>query len=448
MTGILPEEEQLPRNRSHLELQKAIHTGTGMDPLNNLYHLIITITICSLLIAAGISVFFSPDQPVHDNPTDRPPVKTEGTIPDQDTHETYIVRVLWFDDRNRTYSFQDYSLETQPDPQTYAITDAPPVPGAKAAMIRFLTWDGRTEKTTGARYLLDQGTVTSILNRYSLTSTTTPEPTPIPPTIQTPAPLETPGPGTVIPGLDDVCVTRNGLCTASFGYTSRNDKTVQVPVGEKNRFSPGEKNRGQPEIFQPGVHHDVFSITYSPDSTNQVWTLMDQQVSAGTVKPVETDITVEPLTGYAPLEVRFSEHSTGETATNPLTSTWEIGNGTVLHDTSPFSHRYENPGTYRIIHTVRNRCGEADKTVLVHVYRASFNRVMDPGSPLTIRFSDTSEGEPDVWFWNFADGYTSWEQNPVHTFPGLGRYQVGLTVSGKNGRGSVVQAIDIPVNGS
>ncbi|MDD1724343.1 MAG: PKD domain-containing protein [Methanospirillum sp.] len=419
-----------------------------MDPVNNLYHLIITITLCSLLIAVGISVFFSAEHSSKDNQATQPPAKTDETIPDQDTRETYIIRILWFDDQNKTYSFQDYPSDTRPDPQTYAVTGVPPVPGAQAAMIRFLSWDGKTEKTTGARYLLDQDTVTSILNRYSLTSSVTPEPTPVPTAIPTPVPLETPKPGTVIPELGGVCIADKGLFVASFGYTSRNDKPVLIPIGEKNRFSPGEEDRGQPDIFQPGIHHDLFSITYSPDSTNQVWTLMDQQVSAGTVKPVTTKITVEPVSGYAPLEVRFSALSTGGTATDPLSSYWDIDNGTRISDTGQFSHRYENAGTYRVTHTVRNRCSDADDTVLVHVYRASFRWVAEPASPQTVRFSDTSGGEPDLWFWDFADGNTSWEQNPVHTYPGIGRYQVGLTISGKNGRGSVVQSIDVPVNAS
>ncbi|HOW05416.1 PKD domain-containing protein, partial [Methanospirillum hungatei] len=56
----------------------------------------------------------------------------------------------------------------------------------------------------------------------------------------------------------------------------------------------------------------------------------------------------------------------------------------------------------------------------------------------------TSGGDPDVWFWDFGDGYTSWEENPVHRYQNPGTYKVGLTLSGKHGKGTVVHSIIVP----
>jgi hypothetical protein len=36
----------------------------------------------------------------------------------------------------------------------------------------------------------------------------------------------------------------------------------------------------------------------------------------------------------------------------------------------------------------------------------------------SVYFSDLSQGNPTAWFWDFGDGETSTEQNPVHFFPG------------------------------
>jgi parallel beta-helix repeat protein len=41
----------------------------------------------------------------------------------------------------------------------------------------------------------------------------------------------------------------------------------------------------------------------------------------------------------------------------------------------------------------------------------------------------TSGISPYVWFWDFGDGYTSNEQNPVHTYTKTGKYTVTLTVT-------------------
>lgn len=50
---------------------------------------------------------------------------------------------------------------------------------------------------------------------------------------------------------------------------------------------------------------------------------------------------------------------------------------------------------------------------------------------LSVNFTDTSsdtDGNVVSWDWNFGDGGTSTEQNPVHTFNAAGTYNVSLTV--------------------
>ena len=47
--------------------------------------------------------------------------------------------------------------------------------------------------------------------------------------------------------------------------------------------------------------------------------------------------------------------------------------------------------------------------------------------PFTATFTDTSEANPTKWLWDFGDGTTSTEQNPVHTFKAAGTYNVTLT---------------------
>ncbi|MCK9278643.1 MAG: PKD domain-containing protein, partial [Methanoculleus sp.] len=50
--------------------------------------------------------------------------------------------------------------------------------------------------------------------------------------------------------------------------------------------------------------------------------------------------------------------------------------------------------------------------------------------PLAIQFTDTSGGNPTAWAWDFGDGNTSTEQNPVHIYTRVGTYPVTLTVTG------------------
>ena len=60
--------------------------------------------------------------------------------------------------------------------------------------------------------------------------------------------------------------------------------------------------------------------------------------------------------------------------------------------------------------------------------------------PLTVEFSDKSEGSVTTWAWDFGDGTTSTAQNPSHTYSKSGNYTVTLTVTGPGGTDSETKA--------
>ncbi|HZV68383.1 MAG TPA: T9SS type A sorting domain-containing protein [Saprospiraceae bacterium] len=64
------------------------------------------------------------------------------------------------------------------------------------------------------------------------------------------------------------------------------------------------------------------------------------------------------------------------------------------------------------------------------------------GFPHGILFTDLSYFNPEVWHWDFDDGSTSSERNPVHAFES-GLYHVCLTVSNANSSDSSCQWIEI-----
>jgi PKD repeat protein len=64
-----------------------------------------------------------------------------------------------------------------------------------------------------------------------------------------------------------------------------------------------------------------------------------------------------------------------------------------------------------------------------------FSYVQGQGSNLmAVRFYDESTGNPDAWEWQFGDGQTSSEQNPVNIYPMAGEYHVFLDASNELGR--------------
>jgi hypothetical protein len=69
--------------------------------------------------------------------------------------------------------------------------------------------------------------------------------------------------------------------------------------------------------------------------------------------------------------------------------------------------------------------------------------------PLIVQFTEASTGGAVIWNWNFGDGTTSSEQNPIHIYTNAGSYTVSLQVF-NSVQGSVVETkIDyITVNNS
>ncbi|MBP1909377.1 lectin-like domain-containing protein [Methanolobus bombayensis] len=60
--------------------------------------------------------------------------------------------------------------------------------------------------------------------------------------------------------------------------------------------------------------------------------------------------------------------------------------------------------------------------------------------PLSVNFTDNSSGLVESWLWDFGDGNTSTDQNPVHTFDS-GNFTVNLTVTNINGSSSSLMNI-------
>ena len=97
--------------------------------------------------------------------------------------------------------------------------------------------------------------------------------------------------GNVFPTLQ--CVTNNGdgTYTAYFGYVNTSSSTVIIlvdPIFSKNMFTSNPKNRGQPTVFLPGTHDNVFSVVF--DGNTITWMIKEdqaarQQVDASSSSP-------------------------------------------------------------------------------------------------------------------------------------------------------------------
>jgi len=158
----------------------------------------------------------------------------------------------------------------------------------------------------------------------------------------------------------------------------------------------------------------------------------------------KADFSATPTTGNAPMTVRFTDQSQG----GPKKWTWIFGDGQGSSDQNPV-HTYWTAGIYNVILTVSNDYGTSDITknsYIVVVAPLTSQYTADPmtgSSPLTVRFTDKSLGNPATWYWNFGDGITSTEQFPSHTFTAPGAYDVMLTVARDTNSDTSTQVINV-----
>jgi gliding motility-associated-like protein len=166
-------------------------------------------------------------------------------------------------------------------------------------------------------------------------------------------------------------------------------------------------------------------------------------ISFSTQAQLSANFTATPLSGCAPLVVRFTDQSSG----SPTQWKWDLGNGTISFLQNP-SVTYFNPGQYNIRLVVHNAAG--DSSVIIKNQYITINAapaVAFSGSPLTgcfplpVSFTDLSSpgsGSIAQWQWDFGDGNGSSIQNPSHTYTSSGNYNVTLRVTNSLGCISVL----------
>ena len=141
-----------------------------------------------------------------------------------------------------------------------------------------------------------------------------------------------------------------------------------------------------------------------------------------------TDFSASSTSACNSLTVDFTDLSNG----SPTSWTWDFGDDNSSTEQNP-SHTYTEPGTYSVSLTTSNSTCSNSETKMAFITIsgspvADFIATPTSGTdPLVVNFSDASGGNPTSWLWNFGDGNSSTEENPSHTYIGLGSNTVTLT---------------------
>lgn len=147
------------------------------------------------------------------------------------------------------------------------------------------------------------------------------------------------------------------------------------------------------------------------------------------------NFTSNVTSGCAPLSVNF----TNQTTSMPNIYRWDFGDGTFSTAANP-TKVYNTPGTYAVKMYAANSSLCADsitKVAYITVNQApvadfTANNRTGCRTPFVVGFSDISQGAVS-WLWNFGDGSTSGQQNPVKVYTQTGRFNVSLSIVSAQG---------------
>lgn len=145
--------------------------------------------------------------------------------------------------------------------------------------------------------------------------------------------------------------------------------------------------------------------------------------------------------GDAPLEVSFTaDQSTDDVGI--VSYNWDFGDGTSSTEVNP-THTYTLSGNYMATLTVTDASGLEDTASITITVNGAGTPVavivadkVEGPLPLEVTFTgDQSTDDVGIatFNWDFGDGNTSQEANPVHIFTEIGEYTVTLTVIDEEG---------------
>jgi len=172
---------------------------------------------------------------------------------------------------------------------------------------------------------------------------------------------------------------------------------------------------------------DVMTVDVFDDNNDKIETFtVDRSPKAG------FDVSPE-AGGPPPLAVNFTDTSTGKRNKYQ----WDFGDGTVTDVLNGMNastkHTYAKEGTYTVKLTIWSAYGNNTKTITNAIH--AWNLADFSADPLevdiaqSVTFTDKSVGDVTEWTWNFGDGNTSTEQNPVHQYAANGMFTVKLTIN-------------------
>lgn len=167
---------------------------------------------------------------------------------------------------------------------------------------------------------------------------------------------------------------------------------------------------------------------------------------------------VPSTTSAAPgASVSFTSGGTNDPDGGTVYRDWDFGDpssGSANHSSlAAPTHVFASAGSYTVTLTVVDDEGStstASTPIAIGLTgtapTARFSAAVG-SDPLERAFNDLSTGDVTAWSWDFGDGASSTEAEPVHLYAAAGAYAVALTVSGPAGSDDSTQTLNVGTGG-
>jgi len=180
---------------------------------------------------------------------------------------------------------------------------------------------------------------------------------------------------------------------------------------------------------------DTFEVQLQVSETNGCTSNLTQRVIINPY-PIPAFTVDGPTKGCElPFEVQFQDQSQGA-----ISWYWLTGDSHTYTSPNPF-HTYTREDSFTVILAVRGpggclRTAFGVDYIVTEELQAAFSADVRGGCvPLEVQFADTTQHIFPITsrLWDFGDGTTSTQENPVHTYTQTGWYTVKLILSNSEG---------------
>jgi len=210
--------------------------------------------------------------------------------------------------------------------------------------------------------------------------------------------------------------------------------TYQWDLGNGNSSSAQNPSAS---YITPGSYTVTLTVTGPGGTDTEVKTAF---VTVFT--PPDPDISASQNMGCFPFAVQFTDVSVP--GDSPIaTWSWDFGDGGVSTSQNP-THTYTTAGTFNVTLLLTDANGCASNQTFPGFINsnsnspfAGFDATPQVGCipPVNVNFANLSFGgtAPLTYVWDFGDGNSSTQTNPVHAYTAEGVYDVSLTVTDQLG---------------